>query len=68
MTAFGKPTRKIWRQALVEFIISSEMIEGLFMISPQLVKGAIIGCQFLISRRVLRKAGQTNNYQKSVGR
>jgi hypothetical protein len=65
-TAFGKRTRKIRRQALVQFTASSEMFEGVFIISPQIANDAITGCQFLISRRVLRKASQTNNYQESV--
>jgi hypothetical protein len=67
-TAFGKRRKKIRRQALVEFNVSSHMFEGVFMISPQLANDAISGCQVLISRRALRKASQTNIYPKSVGK
>jgi hypothetical protein len=38
------------------------------VVSPQLANDAIIGCQVLISRRILRKASQTNNCPESVGK
>jgi nitrate reductase gamma subunit len=53
--SFWETHKENWRQALVEFTVSSDMFEGVFVISPQLANSAIIGCQFLISRRVLQK-------------
>jgi hypothetical protein len=41
VTAFGRRSRKIRSQALVD------IFEGVFMISPQLTSEAIIGCQLL---------------------
>jgi hypothetical protein len=45
-----RESKKIRRQALVQFTITSDMFEGVFMISPQLSNDAIIGCYLLISR------------------
>jgi hypothetical protein len=45
--AFGRRSRKIRSQALVEFTIGRDTFEGVFMISAQLTSEAIIGCQLL---------------------
>jgi hypothetical protein len=68
MTTFGKCTKKIRRQTLVEFTISSDRFKGVFTLSPQLANDANIGSEFLILTMVLRKASQTNNYQESAGK
>jgi hypothetical protein len=47
VTAFGRRSRKIRSQALVEFTIGRDTFEGVFMISPQLTSEAIIGCPLL---------------------
>jgi hypothetical protein len=47
VTAFGRRSRKIRSQALIEFTIGRGIFEGVFMISPQLTSEAIIGCQLL---------------------
>jgi hypothetical protein len=44
VTASGRRTKKIRKQALIEFKIGENEFEGVFMISPQLVNDAIIGC------------------------
>jgi hypothetical protein len=66
--SFWENTKKVRRPAFVEFTISNGMFEGVFMISPQLASDAIIGCHILISRSVLPKGSQTNNYQESVAK
>jgi hypothetical protein len=43
VTAFGRRSRKMTRQALLEFAIGEDDFEGVFMISPQLANEAIIG-------------------------
>jgi hypothetical protein len=45
--AFGRRSRKITRQALLEFAIGEDDFEGVFMMSPQLANEDIIGCQML---------------------
>jgi hypothetical protein len=47
VTAFGKRSRRIKQQALVEFAIGHDLFESVFLISLQLTNEAIIGCQFL---------------------
>jgi hypothetical protein len=47
VTAFGKRSKRIRRQALLEFSISHDVFETTFMISAQLANDAIIGSQFL---------------------
>jgi hypothetical protein len=47
VTAFGKKSRRIRQQVLVEFTMGSDAFEGVFMVSPQLRNDAIIGCHFL---------------------
>ena len=47
MTAFGRRSKRIRRQALLEFSIGHDVFETIFMISSQLANDAIIGCRFL---------------------
>jgi hypothetical protein len=47
ITAFGKRSKKIKSQTLLEFILQDDEFEGVFMISSQLNNDAIIGCQLL---------------------
>ena len=47
VTAFGKRSKRIRRQALVEFSIGQDVFETIFLVSPQLNNDAILGCQFL---------------------
>jgi hypothetical protein len=47
VTAFGKRSKRIRRQALIEFTVGKDLFESVFMISSQLTNDAIIGCQFL---------------------
>jgi hypothetical protein len=58
ITAFGKRSKRIKSQALVEFEIGEELFEGVFLISPQLINSAIIGCQFL------KEYGITINFER----
>jgi cystathionine beta-lyase family protein involved in aluminum resistance len=45
--AFGKRSKRIRRQALIEFTVGNDLFEGVFMITPQLTNETIIGCQLL---------------------
>jgi hypothetical protein len=47
VTAFGKRSKRIRHQALIEFTVGEDLFESVFMISSQLTNDAIIGCQFL---------------------
>jgi hypothetical protein len=47
ITAFGKKSNKIRKQALVEFNLGKDEFEANFFISPQLINEAILGCQFM---------------------
>jgi hypothetical protein len=47
VTAFGKESNKISKQALVEFNLGKDNFEANFLISPQLINEAILGCQFM---------------------
>jgi hypothetical protein len=47
VTAFGKRSKRIRHQALIEFTVGSDVFESVFMITAQLNNEAIIGCQFL---------------------
>jgi hypothetical protein len=42
VTAFGKRSNRIRRQALIEFTIGNDLFEGVFMITPRLASEAII--------------------------
>jgi hypothetical protein len=46
ITAFGKRTRRIKKQALLEFYIGEDKFESVFLISPQLINPAILGSSF----------------------
>jgi predicted aspartyl protease len=47
VTAFGKRSRRINTQALIEFVLGEDEFENFFIISPQLTHDVIIGCQLL---------------------
>jgi hypothetical protein len=47
VTAFGKHSKRIKQQALMEFATGNDLFESVFIISSQLTNEAIIGCQFL---------------------
>jgi hypothetical protein len=47
VTAFGKKTNRVRKQAMIAFTIGTKMFESNFFISPQLVNDAILGCQFM---------------------
>jgi hypothetical protein len=47
ITAFGRRSKRIRNQALIEFTVGEDSFESVFMISSQLNNDAIIGCQFL---------------------
>lgn len=46
VTAFGRKSKRIRHQALIEFTVGHDSFESVFMISSQLTNEAIIGCQF----------------------
>jgi hypothetical protein len=46
VTAFGKHTRRIKKQALIEFKIGEDVFETVFLIAHQLTNQAILGHQF----------------------
>jgi hypothetical protein len=46
VTAFGKKTQRIKKQALIEFMIGGDVFESVFLITPQLTNQAILGHQF----------------------
>jgi hypothetical protein len=47
ITAFGKKSNKIRKQALLEFNLGEDKFEANFLLSPQLINEAILGCQFM---------------------
>jgi hypothetical protein len=47
MTAFGNKTKRIRRQALIEFEIDGVKYEQVFMVSPNFEPDAILGINFL---------------------
>jgi hypothetical protein len=47
VTAFGKRSKRIRHQALIDFSVGSDAFESVFMVSSQLTNEAIIGCQYL---------------------
>jgi hypothetical protein len=47
VTAFGKRTRKIKSQVLMEFAMGDDQFEVVFLLSPELTNEAILGCEFL---------------------
>jgi hypothetical protein len=46
VTAFGKKSNRIKKQAMIVYAIGSDLFENNFFISPQLINDAILGCQF----------------------
>jgi hypothetical protein len=53
ITAFGSRTKRIKRQALIEFEIDGVSCEQVFMIAPNLVPDAILGIHFLKENNVV---------------
>lgn len=53
ITAFGSRTKRIKRQALIEFEIDGVSYEQVFMIAPDLVPDAILGINFLKENNVV---------------
>jgi hypothetical protein len=45
--AFGKRSKRIRQQALIEFTVGEDRFVGVFMVTPQLANEAIKGCQLL---------------------
>jgi hypothetical protein len=43
VTAFGRRTKRIKRQALIEFFVCEDRFEAIFLIDPQLINSAILG-------------------------
>jgi hypothetical protein len=46
VSAFRTRTRRIKKQALLEFCIGGDRFESVFLISPQLINPAILGASF----------------------
>jgi hypothetical protein len=46
VTAFGRRTKRIKRQALIEFFVGEDKFETIFLISPQLINSAILYSAF----------------------
>jgi hypothetical protein len=57
VTAFGRRSKRIRRQALIEFSIGRDVFETIVLVAPQLNNDAILGCQFL------REHGVTINFR-----
>jgi hypothetical protein len=47
VTAFGKKSKSIKLQLLMEFTIEGERFEAVFLVAPQLNCDVILGCNFL---------------------
>jgi hypothetical protein len=45
VTAFGKKSNRVKKQAWITFTVGTEMFETNFFVSPQLTNDAILGCQ-----------------------
>jgi hypothetical protein len=43
VTAFGRLTKRIRKQGLLEFFVGEDRFETIFLISPQLINSAILG-------------------------
>jgi hypothetical protein len=48
VTAFGKKSNRVRKQAMITFTIGTEEFKANYFISPQLVNDAILGCQFMM--------------------
>jgi hypothetical protein len=46
VTAFGRRTKRIKRQALIEFFVGEDKFETIFLISPQVINSAILSAAF----------------------
>jgi hypothetical protein len=60
VTVFGKRSKKIKTQALIEFTLGEDEFKGIFMISPQLTNDVIFGCQ------LLREYSMNINFEKGT--
>jgi hypothetical protein len=60
VTAFGRRSERIRRQALIEFYIGRDVFETIVLVSSQLNSDAILGCQFL------REHGVTINFRSET--
>jgi hypothetical protein len=60
VTAFGKRSRRINTQALIEFVLGEDEFEGVFIIPQQLTHDVIIGCQ------LLREYGMNINFENGT--
>jgi hypothetical protein len=52
VTAFGRRSKRIRRQALIEFSIGRDVFETIVLVAPQLNNDAILCCQFLTEHGV----------------
>jgi hypothetical protein len=65
VTAFGKQSNRVKKQAVIEFSIGKDLFEVNFFISPQLINDAILGCQFMKENEVsLNFERETFSYVK----
>ena len=46
VTAFGRRTKRIKKQALIQFFVGEDRFEAIFLICPQLINSAILGSSF----------------------
>ena len=53
LTAFGSRTKRIKRQALIEFEIVGVSYEQVFMIAPDVIRVVIVGINFLKENNVV---------------
>jgi hypothetical protein len=58
VTAFGKRSSRVKRQAMIEFSIGNDLFEVNFFISQKLVNDAILGCHFM------KENGVSLNFEK----
>jgi hypothetical protein len=60
VTAFGRRSKRIRRQALIDFYIGRDVFETIVLVSSQVNIDAILGCQFL------RENGVTINFRSET--
>lgn len=60
VTAFGRRSKRIRRQALIEFSMGRDVFETIVLVAPQLNSDVILGCQFL------REHGVTINFRSET--
>jgi hypothetical protein len=46
VTAFGRRTKRIKKQALIEYFVCEDRFEAIFLISPQIINSASLGSSF----------------------